>query len=126
VHPDEEVPNKTVHQLVTEYQDIGSVCLWQVLTEWQNSWNYDCTDLKQCISCKYGIQLQEFNTTVGFVVLCMKCFMCSSAFKWNTVQWGEMPDYQQRVEIKLRQPIVELIVGWHYQVKWGIETAGIN
>jgi hypothetical protein len=27
VHPDEEVPNKTVHQLVTEYQDIGSVCL---------------------------------------------------------------------------------------------------
>jgi hypothetical protein len=75
---DNKVPNKTIHHLVPKFQDRGSVCLWQVLTEWQNSWNYGCTNLKQCISCNNETQLQEFNIAIGFVVLCMKRFMCSS------------------------------------------------
>jgi hypothetical protein len=30
---------QTVHRLVTTFRDAGSVCLWQVLIERQNSWN---------------------------------------------------------------------------------------
>jgi hypothetical protein len=79
VYPDKEVPNKTtVHRLVTKFCDTGSVCLWQVLIERQDGWNYGCTDLKQRISCNSGIRLQEFNIAFGFFVLCVKGFMCSS------------------------------------------------
>jgi hypothetical protein len=57
-YPDKEVPNKTtVHRLVTKFRDTGSVCLWQVLIEWQNSWNYGRTECKQWIS-NSGIRLQ--------------------------------------------------------------------
>jgi hypothetical protein len=72
-YTDKEVPNKTtIHGLVTKFRNTGSVCLWQVLIEQQNSWNYGRTDFKQCISCNNGIRLQEFNIAIGFVVLCVK------------------------------------------------------
>jgi hypothetical protein len=75
-YPDKEVPNKTtLHRLVIKCRDTGSVCLWQVLIERQNSWNYDGTNFKQRISCNNRIQLQEFNIAIGFVVLCVKVFM---------------------------------------------------
>jgi hypothetical protein len=65
-YSDREVPNKTIiHRLVTEFRNTGSVCLWQVLIERQNSWNYDRTDFKQCISCNNGIRLQEFRIAIG-------------------------------------------------------------
>jgi hypothetical protein len=55
-YPDKEVPNKTtMHRLVTKFRDTGSACLWQVLIERQNSWNYGRTDFKQWISCNNGI-----------------------------------------------------------------------
>jgi hypothetical protein len=74
-YPDKEVPKQTaVHWVVTKFRDAGSVCLWQVLIERQNSWNYGRTDFKQCISCNDGIRLQEFNIAICFV----KGFMCSS------------------------------------------------
>jgi hypothetical protein len=38
VYPDKKVLNKTtIHWLVTTFSDTGSVCLWQVLTEWQTA-----------------------------------------------------------------------------------------
>jgi hypothetical protein len=78
-YPDKEVSNKTtVHRLGTKFRGTGSVCLWQVRIDRQNSWNYDRTNFKQCISCNKGIWLQEFNIAIGFVVLCVKMFMCSS------------------------------------------------
>jgi hypothetical protein len=76
-YPDKEVPNKTiVHRLVTKFRDTGSVCLWQVLIERHNSWNYGRTDFKQYISCNNGLWLQEFNIAIGFVVLWVKGFSC--------------------------------------------------
>jgi hypothetical protein len=79
VYNDEEVPNKiTIHRLVITFLDTGSDCLWQVLIERRNSWRYDRTDFKQYISCNNGIRLQEFYVTIGFVVLCVKGFMCIS------------------------------------------------
>jgi hypothetical protein len=78
-HPDKEVSNKTaIHRLVTKFRDAVSVCLWQVLIERQNSWNYGRTDFKQCISRSYGIRLQKFNIAIGVVILCVKAFTCSS------------------------------------------------
>jgi hypothetical protein len=75
-YPDKEVPNKTtVHEPVTKFRDTGSVCLWEVLIDPRNSWNYGCTYFKQCISCNNGIRPQEFNIAVG---LCVKVFMCRS------------------------------------------------
>jgi hypothetical protein len=77
--PDKEVTHKTtVHWLVTTFRDTGSVCLWQVLIERQNSWNYGRTDFKQRISCSNGIGLLEFNRASGVGVLWLKGFMCSS------------------------------------------------
>jgi hypothetical protein len=82
VYPDKEVPNKTtVHQVVT-FQDTGSVCLWQVLTEWQNSWSYGHTDFKQCVSCNNRIWVQEFNIAVGFIAFLMKGFIYSN---WDCI-----------------------------------------
>jgi hypothetical protein len=79
VYPGKEVLNKkTVHRLVTTFQDTGSICLWQVLIERQNSLNYGHTDFKRCISCNNRIRPQEFNIAIGFIVLCVKGFMCSS------------------------------------------------
>lgn len=46
-----------------------------VLIKRQNSLNWGRTCFKQCTSCNNGVQLQEFNIAVGFVV---KGFMCSS------------------------------------------------
>jgi hypothetical protein len=78
-YPDKEVPNKTtVHRLVTIFRDTGSVCLWQVLIERQNSWNHGSADLKQKISCNNGTRLQEFSIAISFVVLCVNRFVCSS------------------------------------------------
>jgi hypothetical protein len=68
----------TSHRLVTLFWNTWSVCLWQVLIERQNSWNYGRTDFKQCISCNNGIRLQGLNTAIDFVVSCVKGFMCSS------------------------------------------------
>lgn len=63
-----KTPNKTTpHQQPTNFRDIGSVCLWQVFTEWQNSWNYTHTNFKLCISCNKRIRLQEFNITTRFI-----------------------------------------------------------
>jgi hypothetical protein len=77
--PDREVLNKTaVHQMVTTFQDTGSVCLWQVLIQRQNIRNYSHTDFKQCISCYSGVQLQELNVAIGCVVLYVKALMWSS------------------------------------------------
>jgi hypothetical protein len=54
-YPDKELLNKTtIHRLVTRFRNTGSVYLWQVLIERQNSWNYGCTDFKQCISPTTG------------------------------------------------------------------------
>jgi hypothetical protein len=79
VYPDKVVLNKAmIHQLVTKFWDRGSLCLWQVLIKWQNSWNYGRTYLKQCITCNIGIWLQEFNIAIGFVILHVKGFVCSS------------------------------------------------
>jgi hypothetical protein len=76
---DKEVPNKTIiHRLVTTFRDTGSVCLWQVLIERQNSWNHGRTDFKQCISCNNGIRLQELHRATGSLLLCVKGFMCCS------------------------------------------------
>jgi hypothetical protein len=75
-YPDKEVPNKTIRRLVTKFRETGSVCLWQVLIQRQNGRNYGRTNFKQCISCNNGIRLQEFNIVIGFVVLCVKGFMC--------------------------------------------------
>jgi hypothetical protein len=37
-HPEEEVPEKTkIRRLVTRFRDMGSVRLWQLLTERQNT-----------------------------------------------------------------------------------------
>jgi hypothetical protein len=64
-YPDKDVPNKiTIHRLATKFRDTGSVCLWQVLIKWQNSWNYGRTDLKYCINCNNEIWLQEFNIAI--------------------------------------------------------------
>jgi hypothetical protein len=76
-YADSEVPNKTIRRLVT-FRDTEIVCLWQALVERQNSWNYGRVDFKQCISCNNGIRMQEFNTAIGFIVLCVKGFMCST------------------------------------------------
>jgi hypothetical protein len=85
-YPDIELPNKTtVHRLVITFRDTGSVSLWQVLIERQNTWNYGRTDFKQCISCNNGIWLQEFNIAIGFVVLCVNGFMSSC---WGCVLNG--------------------------------------
>jgi hypothetical protein len=78
-YPDKEVPNKTtIHLPVTKFRDTGSVCLWQLIIERQNSWDYVRIDFKQCISCNNGIRPQEFNIAVGFVVLCLKAIMFCS------------------------------------------------
>jgi hypothetical protein len=77
-YPGSEVPNKTtIHRLVTQLRDRGSVRVWQVLIERQNSWNYGRTDFKQRIRCNNGIRLQELNIAISFVVLYLKGFMCS-------------------------------------------------
>jgi hypothetical protein len=76
-YPGKEVPNKTtIHWLVTilGYRK----CLWQVLTERQNSWNYCRIDFKQCISCNNGIRLQKFIIAIVFVVFWVKLLICSS------------------------------------------------
>jgi hypothetical protein len=50
-YSDKEEPNKTtIHRLVTKFRDTGSVCLWQVVIERQNSWNFGRNYFKQCIS----------------------------------------------------------------------------
>jgi hypothetical protein len=68
-YPDKEVPNETtVHRLVTKFLDTRSVCLWHVLIERQNSWNYGRTDFKYCFCFNNGVRLQEFNIAIGLVV----------------------------------------------------------
>jgi len=55
---DEELSNKaTVHRLVSKFRDTGSVCLWRVFLERQNSSNYWRTDLNECIICKKSVLL---------------------------------------------------------------------
>jgi hypothetical protein len=49
-----------------------------VLIERQNSWNYGCSYLRQCICCNDGIWQQELNIVICFVVLCAKGFTCSA------------------------------------------------
>jgi hypothetical protein len=84
-----------MHRLVTKFRDTGSVCLWQVLIERQNSWNYGRTDFKQWISCSNGIRLQEFNIAISFVVVSVKGFMCCS---WGCVLHGTSYRRQVRIE----------------------------
>jgi hypothetical protein len=49
-----------------------------VLIKQQNSWNIGRTNFKQCASCNSSMWLQEFSIAIGFIVLCVKGFMCSS------------------------------------------------
>jgi hypothetical protein len=82
-YPDKEVPEKTtIHRLVTKFRDTGSVFLWQVLIERQNSWNYVRTDFKQCISCNNGIRLQEFILpfVMSFCAWIFSCIVVRVAF----------------------------------------------
>jgi hypothetical protein len=76
-YPDKEVPNKTIFRRVNKFRDTGSVCGDKCSLSYKNSWNYSRTDFKQRINCNNGIQLQEFNITIGFVALCLKGFMFS-------------------------------------------------
>jgi hypothetical protein len=58
-YPEKDVSNKTtIHRLVTKFRDTGSVCLWQVLMEPQNSWNYGRTNFNQGIRCNNDTWLQ--------------------------------------------------------------------
>jgi hypothetical protein len=84
-YPDKGVPNEvTSHQLVTNFRDTGSVCVWKALVERKDSWNFRRAGFRQYISCNNGIRLRELNTAFGFVVLCMKVFKYSSLrVKWN-------------------------------------------
>jgi hypothetical protein len=68
-YPDKGLPNMTVHRQVTIFWDTESVCLWQVLIERQDSWNYGRIDFNQFISCNNGIRLQQFNSVTGSVCL---------------------------------------------------------
>jgi hypothetical protein len=63
---------------VVKFQDTGSVCLWWILIKWQYSWNYGCTNFKQCASCNSGMWLQEFSIAIGFIVLCVEGIIRSS------------------------------------------------
>jgi hypothetical protein len=77
-YPDKEELNKTIHWLATIFWNRGSACLWQGILNWRNSFSYVCTDFKQCISCNNRIWLQELNVATGFIILCVKWFMCIS------------------------------------------------
>jgi hypothetical protein len=68
-YPDKEVPNKktpTGNNISghSNYFSVTNTCR---------------TDFKQCINCNNVLLLQEFNTAIGFVVLRVKVFMCSSS-----------------------------------------------
>jgi hypothetical protein len=68
VYPGKEVPNKTVvYRLVGKCCDTGSVCVWQVLTEQQNSWSYSLTGFKRVTAAlmEYGCK----NSTLPLVWL---------------------------------------------------------
>jgi hypothetical protein len=93
-------PQKCLRRLS---QQSGITYLWQVLIERQNSWNYGRTDFKQCISCNNGIRLQEFNIAIGFVVLCVKGFMCSS---WD---WVLIGTFCRTLRTKLHQYFIIFI-----------------
>jgi hypothetical protein len=82
--PDKKAPNKTtVHWLVTRFRDTGSVCLWQVLIERQNSWNNSRTYFKQCISWNKGVRLQEFNIhTVSAACDCLFSIFAATLHIW--------------------------------------------
>jgi hypothetical protein len=76
-YPHKKVQNKTtIYRSVSKFRYTGSVCEKCSMSD--KTLNYGRTDFKQCISCNNGIQLQEFNTAIGFEVLCVKGFMCSS------------------------------------------------
>jgi hypothetical protein len=108
LYPDKEVPNKTtIHRLVTKFRDTGGICLWQVLIEQQSSRNYGRADFKQCISCNNGIRLQEFNTAVGLIVLCVKEFVrgfliLNTRCLRTKINFCRQQIYSQRVQYFLR------------------------
>jgi hypothetical protein len=62
-YPDREMPNKaTIQRLVTTF------------------WDREVFVRNKCSPSDRtsGIRLQEFNVAIGFVVLCVKGFMCCS------------------------------------------------
>jgi hypothetical protein len=70
-YPDREVPNKTIHWLVTQFRHTGSVCVTSAHRAMKHL-NF------RPYRFQAVYQLQQFNTAIGFVVLCVKKFVCSS------------------------------------------------
>jgi hypothetical protein len=87
-YTDKDVPDKTIHGLLT-FWNTRSVCLLHEPIKRQNSCYYGLNDFKQSTRCNKRIRLQEFNTVIGFVALCVKGFMCTIyiglRFKWKTL-----------------------------------------
>jgi hypothetical protein len=76
VYHDKAVPNETtIYRLVTKFQDMGSICGKCSLSD--KTAEITAVPISS-VSCNTRIQLQEFNVTIGYVVRCIKVFMCSS------------------------------------------------